>query len=211
MPAGLLNGIRVLDLGSGISGPWCAKILADYGAEVIKVESPGSGDAARRMGPFAGDDPDPEKSLTFLYLNTNKKGVTLDPSSASGRRLLDRLLAEADVLVENYPPARSKELGLDYASLAEVNPQVVVTSITPFGQTGPYRDYQATDIVTYALSGLMYHSGDSDQEPLRNVLDQSFYVAGISAAAATQVALFARLTSGEGQHVDVSAAECLGA
>ena len=211
MPAGLLNGIRVLDLGSGISGPWCAKILADYGAEVIKVESPGSGDAARRMGPFAGDDPDPEKSLTFLYLNTNKKGVTLDPSSASGRRLLDRLLAEADVLVENYPPARSKELGLDYASLAEVNPQVVVTSITPFGQTGPYRGYQATDIVTYALSGLMYHSGDSDQEPLRNVLDQSFYVAGISAAAATQVALFARLTSGEGQHVDVSAAECLGA
>ena len=211
MPAGLLNGIRVLDLGSGISGPWCAKILADYGAEVIKVESPGSGDAARRMGPFAGDDPDPEKSLTFLYLNTNKKGVTLDPSSASGRRLLDRLLAEADVLVENYPPARSKELGLDYASLAEVNPQVVVTSITPFGQTGPYRGYQATDIVTYALSGLMYHSGDSDQEPLRNVLDQSFYVAGITAAAATQVALFARLTSGEGQHVDVSAAECLGA
>ena len=211
MPAGLLNGIRVLDLGSGISGPWCAKILADYGAEVIKVESPGSGDAARRMGPFAGDDPDPVKSLTFLYLNTNKKGVTLDPSSASGRRLLDRLLAEADVLVENYPPARSKELGLDYASLAEVNPQVVVTSITPFGQTGPYRGYQATDIVTYALSGLMYHSGDSDQEPLRNVLDQSFYVAGISAAAATQVALFARLTSGEGQHVDVSAAECLGA
>ena len=211
MPAGLLNGIRVLDLGSGISGPWCAKILADYGAEVIKVESPGSGDAARRMGPFAGDDPDPEKSLTFLYLNTNKKGVTLDPSSASGRRLLDRLLADADVLVENYPPARSKELGLDYASLAEVNPQVVVTSITPFGQTGPYRDYQATDIVTYALSGLMYHSGDSDQEPLRNVLDQSFYVAGITAAAATQVALFARLTSGEGQHVDVSAAECLGA
>ena len=211
MPAGLLNGIRVLDLGSGISGPWCAKILADYGAEVIKVESPGSGDAARRMGPFAGDDPDPEKSLTFLYLNTNKKGVTLDPSSASGRRLLDRLLAEADVLVENYPPARSKELGLDYASLAEVNPQVVVTSITPFGQTGPYRDYQATDIVTYALSCLMYHSGDSDQEPLRNVLDQSFYVAGITAAAATQVALFARLTSGEGQHVDVSAAECLGA
>ena len=211
MPAGLLNGIRVLDLGSGISGPWCAKIVADYGAEVIKVESPGSGAAARRMGPFAGADPDPEKSRTFLYLNTNKKGVTLDPSSVSGRRLLDRLLADADVLVENYPPARSKELGLDYASLAEVNPQVVVTSITPFGQTGPYRDYQATDIVTYALSGLMYHSGDSDQEPLRNVLDQSFYVAGISAAAATQVALFARLTSGEGQHVDVSVAECLAA
>jgi crotonobetainyl-CoA:carnitine CoA-transferase CaiB-like acyl-CoA transferase len=211
MPADLLNGFRVLDMGSGISAPWCAKILADYGAEVIKVETPGSGDLARRMGPFAGDDPNPEKSLTFLYLNTNKKSVTLDPSSVSGRKLLDRLLADADVLVDNYPPSVSKELGLDYASLSAVNPGLVVTSIAPFGQTGPYHDYQATDIVTYALSGLMYHSGDSDQPPLRNVLDQSFYVAGANGAAATQIALFARLSTGEGQHVDVSAAECLGA
>ncbi|MBC8282014.1 MAG: CoA transferase [Chloroflexi bacterium] len=211
MPAGLLNGFRVLDLGSGISAPWCAKILADYGAEVIKVETPGSGDLARRMGPFAGDDPDPEKSLTFLYLNTNKRSVTLDPSSVSGRNLLHRMIADADVLVENHPPAVSKELGLDYESLAAVNPGLVVTSIAPFGQTGPYHDFEATDIVTYALSGLMYHSGDSDQPPLRNVLDQSFYVAGANGAAATQIALFARLSSGEGQHVDVSAAECLGA
>ena len=211
MPAGLLSGIRVLDLGSGISGPWCAKILADYGAEVIKVEPPGSGDASRSMGPFAGDDPNPEKSLTFLYLNTNKKSVTLDHSSATGRKVLEQLLADADVLVENNPPAQARELGLDYQSLSAISPRLVLTSITPFGQTGPYRDFQATDIVTYALSGLMYHTGDSDKEPLRNVLDQSFYVAGINAAAATQVALFTRLTSGEGQHVDVSAAECLGA
>ena len=211
MPAGLLSGFCVLDLGSGISAPWCTKILADYGAEVIKVETPGSGDSARRMGPFAGDDPDPEKSLTFLYLNTNKKSVTLDPSSISGRKLFHRLVADADVLVENHPPTKAKELGLDYESLAKVNPGLVVTSISPFGQTGPYHDYQATDIVTYALSGLMYHSGDSDQPPLRNVLDQSFYVAGANGAAATQIALFARLSSGEGQHVDVSAAECLGA
>lgn len=211
MPAGLLSGIRVLDLGSGISAPWCAKILADYGAEVIKVEPPGSGDAARRMGPFAGDHPDPEKSLTFLYLNTNKKGVTLDPSSATGRKLLGRLLADADVVVENNAPAQAIKLGLDYLSLSADHPHLVVTSITPFGQNGPYRDFQATDIVTYAMSGLMYHSGDSDKEPLRNVLDQSFYVAGANAAAATQVALFAQLNNGEGQHVDVSAAACLGA
>ena len=109
MPAGLLEGFRVLDMGSGISGPWCAKLLADYGADVIKLEIPGRGDDARRMGPFAGDDPDSEKSLTFLYLNTNKKGIPLDPSPVSGRRLLDRLVADADVLVENNPPARSKE------------------------------------------------------------------------------------------------------
>ena len=211
MPAGLLNGFRVLDFGSGISAPWCAKILADYGAEVIKVETPDSGDLSRRTGPFADDDPNLEKSLTFLYLNTNKKSVTLDLSSVSGRRLLHRLIADADVLVENQPPGVSKDLGLDYESLAAVNPGLVVTSIAPFGQTGPYHDFEATDIVTYALSGLMYHSGDSDQPPLRNVLDQSFYVAGANGAAATQIALFARLSSGEGQHVDVSAAECLGA
>ena len=211
MPAGLLSGYRVLDLGSGISAPWCTKILADYGAEVIKVETPGLGDATRRMGPFAGDEPDPEKSLTFLYLNTNKKSVTVDPTSVSGRKLFYRMVADADVLVENYPPAQSQNLGLDYSSLSKVNPGLVVTSIAPFGHTGPYRDYQATDIVTYALSGLMYHSGDSDQPPLRSVLDQSFYVAGANGAAATQIALFARLSTGEGQHVDVSVAECLGA
>ena len=211
MPAGLLSGYRVLDLGSGISAPWCTKILADYGAEVIKVETPGLGDATRRMGPFADDDPDPEKSLTFLYLNTNKKSVTVDPTSVSGRKLFYRMVADADVLVENYSPAQSQNLGLDYSSLSKVNPGLVVTSIAPFGHTGPYRDYQATDIVTYALSGLMYHSGDSDQPPLRSVLDQSFYVAGANGAAATQIALFARLSTGEGQHVDVSVAECLGA
>jgi crotonobetainyl-CoA:carnitine CoA-transferase CaiB-like acyl-CoA transferase len=210
MPADLLDGLKVLDLGSGISAPWCSKILADYGAEVIKVEPPGTGDASRRMGPFAGNDPDAEKSLTFLYLNTNKKGVTLDPSTVTGRKIFNQLLGNADVLVHNNPPAQSEELGLNYDDLARVNPGLVVTSIAPFGQTGPYKDFQATDIVTYALSGLMYHSGDSDQPPLRNVLDQSFYVAGANAASATQVALFARLTSGEGQHVDVSAAECLG-
>ena len=206
-----LQDLKVIDLTQHIAGPYCTKLLADFGADVIKVERPGGGDPARRMGPFPGHEPHPEKSGIFLYLNTNKRGVTLDPSSATGRKLLDRLLADADVLVENNPPAQSKAMGLDYTSLSAVNPRLVVTSITPFGQTGPYRDFQATDIVTYALSGLMYHTGDSDKEPLRNVLDQSFYVAGANAAAATQVALFARLTSGEGQHVDVSAAACLGA
>ena len=210
MPVGLLSGLRVLEFGSGISAPWCCKILADYGADVIKVEPPGIGDASRRMGPFAGNDPNAEKSLTFLYLNTNKKGITLDPSTITGKKILGRLLNDADVLVHNSQPTQSEEFGLDYDSLAELNPALVVTSISPFGHSGPYKDFQATDIVTYALSGLMYHSGDSDQPPLRNVLDQSFYVAGSNAASAIQVALFARLNSGEGQYVDVSASECLG-
>ena len=206
---GLLEGIRVLDLGSHVSGPFCARLLADYGAEVIKVEPPAAGDPARRLGPFAGDDPHPEKSIPFLYVNTQKRGITLDITSRSGKDILDFLLMQSDVLVENFPPAQAESLGLDYPSLAQVNPGLVVTSITPFGRSGPYRDFAATDIIACAMSGLMYHSGDSDREPLRNSLDQSLYVAGANAAVATLVALFQRLSTGRGQQVEVSIVECL--
>ena len=116
-PLGLLDGIRALDLGTEVSGPFCSKLLADYGADVIKVELPGVGDSSRRTGPFAGDDPNPEKSIPFLYINTNKRGVTLDTRSSSGRGLLEALLQTADVLVENVPPAQADELRLDYAGL----------------------------------------------------------------------------------------------
>jgi len=206
---GILGGLRVLDLGDGVSGPFCAKLLADYGADVIKIESPHQGDAARRAGPFAGGHPHPEKSIPFLFLNTNKRGVSLDINQSSGRRIFEELLATADVVVENLSPSESLARALDHTTLAGLNPNLVVTSITPFGQTGPYRDMEATDIVITALSGLMYHSGDSDREPLRNALDQSLYVAGINAGVATLAAIFQRLTTGRGQHVDVSVAECL--
>jgi len=172
--AGILEGTRVLDLSSHVSGPFCAKLLADYGAEVIKVEAPGSGDVSRWSGPFVGDDPHPDKSVQFLYLNSNKRGITLDLASGSGRAILNRLLQNADVLVENFSPTESENLSLDYPTLAQVNSALVATSITPFGRSGPYRDFSATDIITCAMSGLMYHSGDSDREPLRNALDQSF-------------------------------------
>ena len=206
---GLLEGVRVLDLGGHVSGPFCARLLADYGADVIKVEPPAVGDPARRLGPFAGDDPHPEKSIPFLYVNSQKRGITLDISCRSGRDILDFLLQRSDVLVENFPPAQAGSLGLDYTSLSQVNSGLVVTSITPFGRSGPYRDFAATDIVACAMSGLMYHSGDSDREPLRNALDQSIYVAGANAAVATLVALFQRLTTGRGQQVEVSVVECL--
>ena len=209
MTTGILEGIRVLDLSSHVSGPFCAKLLADYGAEVIKVEAPDSGDVSRRSGPFVGDDPHPDKSVQFLYLNSNKRGITLDLASGSGRAILDLLLGDVDVLVENFSPTESENLGLDYPTLAQVNPALVVTSITPFGLSGPYRDFSATDIITCAMSGLMYHSGDSDREPLRNALDQSFYVSGANAAAATLAALFQRMATGEGQQVEVSIVECL--
>ena len=207
----MLEGVRVLELGSRVTAPYCGKLLADFGADVIKVEPPDVGDQARRAGPFVGDDPHPEKSIPFLFLNTNKRGITLNTAPVTGRNLLTALLQRVDALVHNLPPTEAESLGLSYQDLAELNPGLVVTSITPFGQTGPYRDFVAEDIVTCALSGLMYHSGDSDREPLHNALDQSFYVAGANAAGATLAALFGRLRSGLGQQVDVSVAECLAA
>ena len=211
MTGGMLEGVRVLELGSRVSGPYCGKLLADFGADVIKVEPPDVGDEARRAGPFVGDDPHPEKSIPFLSLNTNKRGITLNTGSATGRTLLSSLLQRVDALVHNLPPSEAESLGLGYWDLAELNPRLVVTSISPFGRTGPYRDFVAEDIVTSALSGLMYHSGDSDREPLHNALDQSFYVAGANAAGATLAALFGRLSCGQGQQVDVSVVECLAA
>lgn len=205
----MLSGVRVLELGGHTSAPFCCKLLAQYGAEVIKVEPPGLGDPARSQGPFAGDDPNPEKSLPFLYLNTGKRGITLDIQTATGRWLLNRLVKETDILVENHAPADSEEFGLDYATLSGISPQMIAASITPFGLTGPYRDYPATDIGVFAYSGHLYHSGDSDREPLRNALDQSWYIAGANAATAILAALFRRLTSGRGQQVEVSAVECL--
>ncbi len=221
--SGMLEGIRVLELGEGISAPFCARLLGDYGADVIKLEHP-SGDPGRRSGPFVGDDLHPEKSIPFLYVNTNKRSITLDPATTSGRFLLGRLLQTADVVVENISrPALGSQPGnpgerqpSKQSFPAAIFPDIfddydlpVLTSITPFGQTGPRRDLAATDIVNLAFSGLLYHSGDSDREPLRNALDQSFYVAGINGAVATLAALFQRWTTGQSSHVDVSVVECL--
>ena len=161
------------------------------------------------MGPFVGDATHPESSISFLYLNTNKRGVILDLHRATGAAVLRKLLAMVDVVVENFVPSEATSLGLDYPAIKSVYHRTVVTSITSFGQTGPYRDYAATDIVTTAFSGLMYHSGDSDREPLRNSLDQSLYVAGLNAAGATLAALLHRTATGAGQQVDVSVMECM--
>ena len=211
MGGGILDGVRVLEMGGNVSAPFCAKLLADYGADVVKIEPPGAGDPARQTAPFAGADPHPDQSIRFLYLNTNKRGITLDAGTPAGAAILSRLLDTADVLVHNIPPAALPDWGLDAAHLAENWPQLISAAISPFGPTGPYRDLPATDIVVAAYSGLMYHSGDSDQAPLRNALDQSWYVAGVNAAVATAAALFQRLFTGRGQSIAVSAVECLAA
>ncbi len=204
-----LDGVRVLDLTHHIAGPYCTKLLADFGAEVTKVERPRTGDPQRTFGPFAGDDPHPDKSLSFLYLNTNKRSITLDLKSGTGRSLLRRLADRADILVENYRPRTLPAMGLSYEDLSRDDPSLVMVSISNFGQTGPYRDYEATDIVEYALGGVQYIFGSNDREPLKHAFNQAQYKAGTDAASAALIAYFHRLMTGQGQWVDVSIQECI--
>jgi crotonobetainyl-CoA:carnitine CoA-transferase CaiB-like acyl-CoA transferase len=197
-----------LDLGTDIPGPYCAKLLADYGAEVIKIEPP-SGDPLRRSGPFPDDLPDPEKSGMFLYLNANKRGVTLEHTAALGREIFAGLVEWADVLIENNLPSQARAKGLDWATLSKVNPRLVLTSITPFGQTGPCRDYSAEEISLFAMSGRMYSHGRPDREPLRYAPDIAWFQIGQTAAVATMAALFLSKRLDFGQQVDISGLEAL--
>ncbi len=203
-----LQGIRVLDLTHHVAGPYCTKLLADFGADVIKVERPG-GDAARSLPPFAGDEPHPERSLLFSYLNTGKKSVTLNLKTPTGISLFHRLLADTDILVENFSPRVMPSLGLDYDALSAINPSLVMVSISNFGQTGPYRDYKAADIIHYALGGLMYIFGSADREPLKHALRQTQFKAGTNAATAALIGWYHRQFTGEGQHIDISIQECV--
>ena len=207
-PKGALDGVKVLDLTHHIAGPWCTKLLADYGADVLKVEPPG-GDPARGMPPFFHDEAHQDKSLLFLYLNTSKRGITLDLKSPEGKGALMELAKDSDVLVENYSPRVMPSLGLDYQTLREQNQSLVMTSISNFGQTGPYRDYKATEIVEYALGGLMYIFGNYDREPLKHALHQAQFKAGTDGASASLIALYHQRLTGEGQHIDVSVQEAI--
>ena len=209
MDDGILQGLRVVEWGEFISAPYCTKLMADLGAEVIKVEKPGSGDRARCHGPFPEDISHPERSGLFLYLNAHKLGITLDPLTPTGHQLLRELLAKADVFVEDRPPSMTEELGLDYASLKSVCPRLIVTSITPFGRTGPYRDYRALDITCCALGGVSWAIGEPGREPLSLPLSQGQYQAGTNAAAASMAGLLAREKTGRGQLVDLSITDVL--
>lgn len=206
MSAQALSGIRAIEIGGTVAGAYCTKLLAGLGAEVIKCEPP-AGDPLRKRGPFPGDVPHPEKSGAFLHLNTGKLGVTLNLETGSGRDILSRLVADCDVLVESFPPGELDRIELGYSNLEPLNPRLIVVSITPFGQDGPYARHQATEIVTYALSGYMMLTGEPDREPLKAYGDQTELQAGQQAAVAAMVALFAREATGRGQHVDVSVME----
>lgn len=191
-----------------ISAPYCAKLLADYGAEVIKVEPPG-GDPARRAGPFPKDVPHPEKSGLFLTVNTNKKGVTLNLKTAAGRDILKELVKSADLLVENHPPGHMDSLGLSYETLHAINPRLVVTSVTPFGLSGPYRDFQTTDLVSFALTNRMVLNGMPEREPLHYAQDVVWFQVGATAAAASIAAVCSSCATGHGHMVEISAMECM--
>ena len=205
MSSGALDGIRVLDLADEKGLP-CTKFLADGGADVVKIEPPG-GDATRRRGPFAGDLLHPERSLYFLHHNANKRGITLNLASADGQALFRQLAASADVVVETMPPGTMAGWGLGYVALAALNPGIVVTSITAFGQTGPWRDWTGGELEAFAVGGLMALSGEPDGPPCVAPGELCCGVASMHAALATQVALFHRQSGSRGQHIDVSLAE----
>ena len=208
IPAGVLDGVKVLDLSEDIAGSFCARLLADYGAEVLKLEPPG-GAGLRRMGPFYHDDPHPEKSLLFLVLNLNKKGATLNLETTTGQAILKQLVPHVDVIIETYRPGYLASLGLGYEDLAPLNPGLIMTSITPFGQDGPYSQFQGEEIVSYAMGVIMSVSGVQGREPLKHGGFQGQYDAGLNGAAATAMALFLQENTGQGQQIDVSVTECV--
>ncbi len=203
----MLLHYRVLDL-TDEKGWMCGKILSELGADVVKVERPG-GDPARNIGPFYQDIPDPEKSLYWFAYNTNKRGITLDIETSRGQEILKQLVTGADFVIESFPPGYLSGLGLGYSQLSEINPKIIMTSITPFGQTGPYKDYKGCDLVAMAMGGFMYVCGDADRPPVRVSMEQSYPIAGAEAAAGSLIAHHYRILTGEGQHVDVSIQECI--
>lgn len=201
----LLGDIRVLDL-TGEAGVYCTKLLADLGADVLRIEPPG-GHPMRRLGPFVHDEPNPEKSLYWFHFNTSKRGITLELENADGREIFKQLVKTADVLVETFPPGYLEKIGLGYSSLKELNPGLIQTSITPFGQTGPYRDFLGPDIVAQAMGGLMFLAGFPEDPPYKLGCSQAYHSASVQAAVGTMIALYARDDSGRGQFVDVSLQE----
>ncbi|MCI0777715.1 MAG: CoA transferase [Chloroflexi bacterium] len=202
-----LEGVRVLDL-TGEMGAYCTKLLADLGADVIKIEPPG-GDPARNMAPFVGDEPGPDRSLNFLYQNTSKRSITLDLEDAADREKLRKLMPTVDIVVEDFAPGYLDSLDLGYEALRKLREDIIVTSITGFGSTGPHKDYLAPDIIGVAMAGIMWLAGDPEDPPNLPFGNQGYFSASAQAAAGTTMALYHRDVTGEGQQVEVSMQEAL--
>jgi len=211
MAAQTLSDIKILDLTWYIAGPFCTKLFADFGADVIKVERPETGDPARHIGPFSGDDPHPDKSLLFSNLNLNKKGITLDLKAKAGRETILELVQNVDILVESFSPGVMTRLGLDFDTLKQINPELIMTSISNYGQTGPYKDFKLSELVLSGIGADMYSCGIPERHPLKLGGNCLQYQAGHMAAASTMAAYWLRLNHSIGQHIDISMQEALAA
>ncbi|MFN0148368.1 MAG: CaiB/BaiF CoA transferase family protein [Dehalococcoidia bacterium] len=202
-----LDDLVILDLSQHIAGPYATKLMADYGADVVKVERPGVGDIARSFGPFLGDEPGPDRSGLFFFLNTNKRSVALDLKSDDGRAAVIALARKADLVVESFTPGTLDRLGLGWDVLRGVKPDLSLVSITNFGQTGPYRDYRLTEVSLYGFAGEMYSMGMTDRAPTKMAGTAALFESGAAIAPALMGAVFAGAGNGVGQHVDISLAE----
>src|ERR1700722_13801024 len=205
---GPLEGWKVLDLTQGIAGPYVTKLCSDYGADVVKVERPGSGDVSRRIGPFPGDEPHAEKSGMFLTLNTGKRSVTLNLATRTGRELLLQLAKQADLIVESYRPGTLERFGLGPEQLAQAGPAALVR-ISNFGQNGPQRDFEADDLIEYAASGVFQITGLPDREPVALGLNASLFLAGAICAPLTLAAMRAAHRDKQQEVLDFSIQEAL--
>jgi crotonobetainyl-CoA:carnitine CoA-transferase CaiB-like acyl-CoA transferase len=212
VPEQALAGLKIVDCTEGIAGTYCTKLLADFGAEVIKIERPLTGDYTRRRGPFPGDEPHMEKSGSFFYLNTNKKSVTLNLESKEGVHIFKGLVGEADALVENFQPGSMAKRGLSYAALKRINRDLIMLSISYFGQTGPYKDYAATNFTVYGLGGAMSTMRPATRPEERPVVEgglQAEYSTGVLSYIALLGALFDRENTQKGTYIDMAAMECV--
>jgi CoA:oxalate CoA-transferase len=215
VPEGALSDLRIVELAEMVAGPFCTKVMADLGAEVLKIEKPREGDIARRRGPFPQDQPHPDRSTLFLYLNTNKRGITLDLNKPEGVRLFRDLIKDADLLVETQKPGTLAALGLGYDSLKAINPHLIMASISPFGQTGPYKDYKAYELNCYHFGVVGYETpfnqvtDPANQPPLKAAGEQADFLTGWTTAAAIMGAVHWRHLTGEGQHIDMAEVEAV--
>ncbi|HVP79476.1 MAG TPA: CoA transferase [Thermodesulfobacteriota bacterium] len=198
----MLSPYRALDL-TDEKGLLCGKILADLGADVIQVEKP-EGNPARALPPFFEDVAGPERSLYWLAFSAGKRSITLDWESEAGKGLFKRLAKTADFIVESFPPGYLDRKGLGYQELTKANPRLIMASIAPFGQTGPFRDYKGSDLVASAMGGMVCFTGEPDRAPVRISADLAYCQAGVHATIGLLISLSHRATTGQGQRVDVS-------
>ena len=196
----MLSCYRVLDL-TDDKAFICGRALSDFGAEVIKIEKPG-GDPSRLKGPFYKGEADPEKNITWFAFNANKKGITLDITTPKGKELFLKLVKTADVVIESYAVGYLESIGLGYQDLNSVNPKIILTSVSGFGQEGPYQGYKDPDIVVRALGGLIYTAGYDDRPPLGVSYEHTHYLGAMNGAVSTMIALAQRARTGQGQHVE---------